>query len=203
MRPVDVAVVPTGTANLASVRAGLERAGARAELVRTPAAVRSAARLVLPGVGAFGAGMQRLRELELVDALRERIAEGRPTLAVCLGLQLLCRASEEAGGVAGVGALDVDVRRFPSDVRVPQLGWNRVEPDADCRTLTPGYAYFANGYRLDAVPEGWAAARSEHGGRFVAAVERGPAVLCQFHPELSGAWGRGLIERWLGGATSC
>ena len=73
----------------------------------------------------------------------------------------------------------------------------RVEPGADCKLLTPGYAYFANSYAFSDVPEGWARATFDHGGTFVAAVERGPMLACQFHPELSGTWGRSLLSRWL------
>ena len=84
-------------------------------------------------------------------------------------------------------------------MRVPQFGWNRVEPAPDCRFLAPGYAYFANSYRVLEAP-GCRVATAEHGGRFVAALERDHVVACQFHPELSGAYGHALIARWLEGA---
>lgn len=190
-------MVPTGTANLASVLVGLERAGATPRLVRSAQEIGRAPRVVLPGVGAFAAAMRRLQADGAAAVLAERILAGHPTLAVCVGLQLLCEASEEGPGVSGLGVLPVRVSRFPATVRVPQLGWNRVEPEAACRLLTPGHAYFANSYRLAVVPPGWRAAFADHGGRFVAALERGAILACQFHPELSGLWGQELLKRWL------
>jgi imidazoleglycerol phosphate synthase glutamine amidotransferase subunit HisH len=82
-------------------------------------------------------------------------------------------------------------------LRVPHLGWNHVAAGAGCSLLEDGDAYFANSFKLDDIPGGWAGATTDHGGRFVAAIERGPVLACQFHPELSGAWGQDLIERWL------
>ena len=194
----EVVVVPTGTANLASVRAALERAGAAPRLASGADDVMGAARLVLPGVGSFGAARASLEAQELTAALRARAADGRPLLAICLGLQLLAEASDESPGVAGLALFPGRVTRFAAEgIRVPQLGWNAVEPDACCRLLARGHAYFANSYRLEAAPEGWHAAWSDHGGRFVAALERGSALACQFHPELSGAWGQALVARWL------
>ena len=190
-------VVPTGTANVASIMAGLERAGAAPRLMVRAKEVRRAARVVLPGVGAFGAAMQRLHDDGVADFLAERVRSGRPTLAVCVGLQLLCESSEESPGVAGLGVLPARLTRFPDSVRVPQLGWNAIEPAPRCRMLAAGHAYFANSYRLTEAPPGWRAAYADHGGRYVAALERGPVLACQFHPELSGAFGATLIERWL------
>jgi imidazole glycerol phosphate synthase glutamine amidotransferase subunit len=201
----EVVVVDTKTANLASVLAGLRRAGAAARVSADAAEVGEAPLLVLPGVGAFAAGMERLVDLGLVDALAARVRAGRPLLAVCLGLQLLCAASDESPGLAGIGVIEAVVRRFPREVDgarllVPQLGWNRVLPEPGCRLLEPGYAYYANSYRLGEVPSGYFGAESDHGGPFVAALERDASLFCQFHPELSGAWGLGLLRRWLAAA---
>jgi imidazoleglycerol phosphate synthase glutamine amidotransferase subunit HisH len=96
-----------------------------------------------------------------------------------------------------MGFLTGRAERFPDTVRVPQLGWNRVQPDDDCRLLLPGWAYFANSYRLTGRTDGWSCAFTDHGGPFVSAVERGPVLACQFHPELSGHWGLSLVARWL------
>jgi imidazole glycerol phosphate synthase glutamine amidotransferase subunit len=192
-----VVVVPTGTANLASIMAGLERAGAAPRLMVRAKEVGRVAQVVLPGVGAFGAAMQRLEDDGVATILAERIRAGRPTLAVCVGLQLLCESSEESPGVSGLGVLPAQVTRYPDTVRVPQLGWNAIEPVTRCRMLAAGHAYFANSYRLTDAPPGWRAAYADHGGRYVAALERGPVLACQFHPELSGALGVTLITRWL------
>jgi imidazole glycerol phosphate synthase glutamine amidotransferase subunit len=192
----EAVVIPTGTANLASVRAALERQGARARLADDAAMIESAEHVVLPGVGSFGATMAGLREAGLAGALAARIRAGRPTLAMCVGLQVLFETSDESPDATGLGAIPGRVGRFPDAVRVPQFGWNHIVPEAGCRLVAPGYAYFANSYRVVDAP-GCAVARAEHGGRFVAALERDRVLACQFHPELSGAYGHALIARWL------
>lgn len=190
-------VLHTGVANMASVRAGLRRAGAEPVVTRDPADLEGATHVMLPGVGAFGAGMATLRDTGLDGALLRHLGAGRPVLAICLGLQLLARRSEETPGVAGLGVLDVAVTRFPDTVRVPQFGWNRVVPQPGIKWLREGHAYFANSYRIADIPEGWSGALGDHGGPFVAALERGSVLACQFHPELSGDWGQALLRRWL------
>jgi imidazole glycerol-phosphate synthase subunit HisH len=202
----EVVVIRTGTANLASVLAGLVRAGANPRVARDPLSIESASHVVLPGVGAFGAAMVELTATGCVEALRTRIAKGRPTLSVCLGLQLLCKASEENPGVEGLGVVAETVTRFSGPVRIPQMGWNKLEPETGCSLLTEGYAYFANSFRLAQSPEGFNAAFADHGGKFVAAMEKGAVLACQFHPELSGEWGLELLKRWLAckdGGASC
>ena len=196
MSAPEVVVVPTGTANLASVRAALMRLGARPRLAEDAVMIEAASHVVLPGVGSFGATMAGLREGALDAALAARVTGGRATLAMCVGLQVLFEASDESPEERGLGALPGRVGRFPDSVRVPQFGWNRVVPEPDCRLLEPGYAYFANSYRVLEAP-GYAIGTAEHGGRFVAALEQGRVLACQFHPELSGAYGHALIARWL------
>jgi imidazole glycerol-phosphate synthase subunit HisH len=197
MQSRQVVIVRTGVANIASVMAALGRLGAGAKLSEDPAELRDCEALVLPGVGAFAPAMEQLHARGIAGALADRVQQGRPTLAICLGLQLLCASSDESPGVAGLGVIDAGVERFPDEVRVPQLGWNQVYPDPGCRLITPGHAYFANSYRLAATPPGWLAGVCDYGGRFVAALERGRILACQFHPELSGDWGLALIDRWL------
>ena len=193
----DVAVVATGTANTASVMAAFARLGAEPEVAVDPEEVALSDRVVLPGVGSFGAAIAEIDRLGMRQALRERLWEGRPTLAICVGMQLLAISSEESDGALGLEIFDEPVRRFPETVLVPQLGWNRVEAGPECRYVGDGWAYFANSYRLGSVPDGWVAATADHGGRFVAALERGEVLACQFHPELSGTWGRSVLAGWL------
>jgi imidazole glycerol phosphate synthase glutamine amidotransferase subunit len=192
-----VTVLRTGAANLASVLAAFRRLGWQPELATRAEQVAAADRLVVPGVGAFAPVMATLVDAGVDQALRERITVDRPTLGICLGLQILAEASEEGEGCRGLGILPVTVRRFPDTVVVPQLGWNRVSNGAGSALLRAGAAYFANSYRIDRSPPGWAVSWSDHGGPFVAGVARGAVLGCQFHPELSGAWGADLLARWL------
>jgi glutamine amidotransferase len=203
--PPGIGIVPTGTANLAAVTAAFERLGCSAAAVEGPDDIERHARIVLPGVGSFESGISALRDRGWAEPLRRRIREDRPTLAICLGLQLLCESSEEAPGVAGLGVIRGRVERFPDSVRVPHLGWNAVRGESPSALVESGAAYYANSYRLPLTeagtdvesPDGWSRAWTDHGGRFVAALERGGVLACQFHPELSGAWGRALLARWL------
>lgn len=198
----EVHVIPTGVGNLASVAAAFLRLDCRLVPVEAPEQVERSAALVLPGVGHFGAAMQGLRAQGLVEALRDRVRAARPTLAVCLGLQLLAEASEEEPGVEGLGLIPGQATRFAPGLRSPNMGWARVEADPACRVLASGDFYFAHSFTLRTRPAGLAVASAEHGGTFVAAVEGPGFVACQFHPELSGPAGQEILSRWLqmGGA---
>ena len=200
-RKINVVVVSTGTANLASVLAGLRRVGTLPLVTTDPEVVEHAGLLVLPGVGTLAAAMGRLRAARLIDPLKRRFAAGRATLAVCLGFQMLCESSEESPGLPGLGVVPGNVTCFTEGLTIPQLGWNEIVPDDDCDLLERGYAYFANSYHLADAPSGWAAAVSDYGGGFVAAMELGNILACQFHPELSGQFGLGLIRRWVSRGT--
>lgn len=197
-QPLDIAVIETGIANNASVLAGLRRAGAEPRPASDASDIRDADAVMLPGVGAFAAGIAVLREHGFDDALRDRIAADRPTLAICLGLQLLFETSEESPGEQGLGILRGGAARFTDpSLRVPQLGWNRVTPDAAFGFAHEGEAYFANSFRITAAPEGWSTCTTDHGGPFVSALRKNSVLACQFHPELSGVWGRGLLSAWV------
>jgi len=191
---MKICIVPTGTANLASILGALSRVGASVSVARTPGDLDTAEALVLPGVGSFAAGRAGLDDLGMTPALVQWIEEGRPLLAICLGMQLLARSSDESPGCRGFGIIDHEVTRFDPTVSVPQLGWNLVKGG---ELVGNGYAYFANSYRLTEAPPGWQAGWADHGGPLVASLERGSQLLCQFHPELSGGWGHALLGRWL------
>jgi len=195
----SVTIVSTGIANTASVVAAFGRLGVSCVITDDAGEIERAEALVLPGVGSFGAGMQRLGECGLVGILRERVENNQPTLAICLGMQLLGSCSAESPGVSGLGVIETGATPFPSSVRSPQFGWNRVLPEGGFGVAESGYAYFANSYRFTSVPEGWTAAWGEHGGRFVASMRRDRVLACQFHPELSGLWGSGLLAAWARG----
>ena len=196
----SVAIVRTSTANLASVVTAFERLGCSVHTTADADVVARSGRVVLPGVGAFAAARAAIGEGGLVDALHDRMLQGKPTLGICLGMQLMARGSEESPGVAGLGVLDGVVAghgKGHPELRVPQMGWNLVRPADGCRVVPEGFAYFANSYRLATATDGWLPVWSDYGGRFLAAVERGAVVACQFHPELSGAYGEALLARWL------
>lgn len=205
---MQVAIVRTGVANTASVVACLMRLGAACTITEDPREIDRAQAAVLPGVGSFAAACERLDEIGMREVLLERISNGRPTLCVCLGMQLLAEASEEAPGAPGLGVLPVTVRRFPTSVKRTQLGWNLVSPASPAHPVwpEPGYAYFANSYRVSDVQTlqdtGWQVGVAEHGVPFVATARKGRVLACQFHPELSGAWGESLIDAWLRGAET-
>src|SRR3989475_7670300 len=116
-------------------------------------------------------------------------------------MQMLCKGSDETPGIAGLGLIAGTCRRLPDGVRVPHLGWNAVTPQSDRGLVATGVAAFANSYALRDAPARWTPAWTTHGVRFVAALERPGVLACQFHPELSGAYGAAPLERWLTGAT--
>ena len=198
----DVVIVDSGVANLASIAGAFRRLDATVVVTADPAVVREATRLVLPGVGAFGAGIAALRAGGLYTVIPDVAARGTPLLGVCLGMQMLCEASEETPGVAGLGMVAGTCGRLPPHVRIPHLGWNSVSAEPGARFVASGVAAFANSYALRESPDGWTPAWTTHGVPFVAALERGPVLACQFHPELSGAYGAALLERWLTGRTA-
>jgi cyclase len=195
-------IVDSGVANLASVQAAFGRLGVETRVTADPDDVRAASHVVIPGVGAFGAGMAALRARNLDVAIHEAIAARKPLLAICLGMQLLCEGSAESPGVAGLGVIRGSCDKLPDEYRVPHLGWNTIIADEACGMLAPMDASFANSFALSVAPAGWSAAWATHGTRFIAALERDRVLACQFHPELSGGPGLALIDRWLRGAPS-
>lgn len=194
----DILILPTGTANLASVQAAFEKLGRTTKLADDADMTLRASHVVLPGVGTFGATMAGLRRGGFDQAIAERVRNGASTLAMCVGLQVMFDTSDESPDAPGLGAVDGHVGRFSDEVRVPQFGWNQIEPAAGCRFLERGYAYFANSFRVKNAPD-CEVAHAVHGEPFIAAFERGGVLACQFHPELSGAFGHKLIKRWLEG----
>ena len=198
----SVTVIETGLANIASVEWAFKRLGAAVTRTTDPHLVRKAERVILPGVGAFGAAAPMLHASGLAESIRERIEADRPTLAICLGFQLLAESSDESPGTPGIGCVEGRIIRIPDGPLVPQLGWNRVS-FAGSSALDDGYAYFANSYCLATAPTGWATARTHYGVSMISAIHRGSILGCQFHPELSGEWGQKLLRNWLSheGAT--
>ncbi len=193
-----IALIDYGAGNLHSVHNALKAAGARDIAVTAdPDIVARADRIVLPGVGAFGACAAGLRAIPgMVEGLERRVlTEGAPFLGVCVGMQLLARTGEELGTHAGLGWLEGTVRPLPAGaVRVPHMGWNDVVPVVDHPLIAPGEAYFLHGFAY--AGEG-VLATTEHGGAVTAAIGRDTFAGVQFHPEKSQAYGLALLERFL------
>ncbi len=192
-------LVSTGTANIASVRAAFLREGIDLTDATDAASIAKAERVVVPGVGAFAAAMANLRERGLVDALRARVHARKPTFGICLGMQVFGEASDESPGIAGIGAFSGRFQVFAPTlgVRVPQLGWNELDPPTESTHCERGHVFFAHSYYLETTPTGFVGTHTTYGIRYVAALENGGVLFCQFHPELSSHVGRRIIQRWL------
>ena len=200
------AIVDYRAGNLTSVRYAFDALGIATTVTRDPAVVRTADRVVFPGVGAAKSAMESLAELGLVDAVRAA-AETKPFLGICLGMQILFEHSEEDGGVATLGILPGQVRRFPSvpGFKVPEIGWNTVVSNSANRPLVPDDAhvshvpleyYFVHSYYAELCP--YTAGVTEYAGvKFTAMAKKGRLWACQFHPEKSGRVGLDLLKEWL------
>jgi len=192
-----VVLLDAGGANFGSLRTGFARMGVDACVSADPGRIAEATHLVLPGVGAAGAAMRRLRENGLDEVIP---CTTQPLLGICLGMQLLFEGSEE-GEATCLGLLPGRVRRLRGAPgrRVPHMGWNRLRARG-CDPLAAGldgeYAYFVHGY---AAPSGseFALAYSTHGESFPALVSRGRIAGAQFHPERSGQTGARLLKNFL------
>lgn len=180
----EVLILPTGVANLRSVETMISRLGHSSRRVSEIEDIGSDLPLIVPGVGAFGPAMESLRESGWEEPLKMRIQAGKPTLGICLGMQLMLEGSEEAPGTPGLGIAAGISKKFQGEIRIPQMGWN-------------GRFYFANSFRLAEKPEGWECTMVEYGGPFVAMMRKGRVWACQFHPELSSSRGRELVQAWL------
>ena len=198
-----IAIVDYGMGNLRSVERALREIGSKALVTSDHDALREAERIVLPGVGAFGIAMERLREGGL-DALLTQIVrdEGKPFLGICLGMQLVCRESFEHGHHEGLGWIDASVRRFDFEggdrLRIPHIGWNDVSGRADS-TVCPedGVFYFVHSFHVDCADGSDVAATCRYGFDFTACLERGNVMATQFHPEKSQVDGLALLRRFV------
>ena len=194
---IDVAIIDSGGANIASLEYALARLGCVGTLTREPAVVRSARRVILPGVGAAGDAMKRLRAAGLADLIPEL---RQPVLGICLGMQLLFETSEE-GDTRCLGILPGTARRFAAtpDRSVPHMGWNQLQHDPGHPLLdgiaNGDYVYFVHSYALPPGP--CTISTCDYGGPFSAAVSRGNFHATQFHPERSGRTGARLLANFL------
>jgi imidazole glycerol phosphate synthase glutamine amidotransferase subunit len=190
----QVTLLDYGAGNLRSVAKAFEHEGAHVRMTADPREAADAERLVLPGQGHFGQCMTRLEEAGLADAVRAHVAAGRPFLGICVGMQLLYDASEEAPGVAGLGLLPGTVRRIPTELPLPHVGWNAVEfvRAAEADPLLEGVAgpeprwfYHVHGYAVLESDGEHVLGRCTYGDAFASIVGRDNVRGIQFHPEKS------------------
>ncbi|MDQ3813580.1 MAG: imidazole glycerol phosphate synthase subunit HisH [Armatimonadota bacterium] len=197
-----ITIVDCGINNLRSAQKAFEHLGFETKVTRDPADVAVAEKIVLPGVGAFGAAMKSLQDTDLVEPLREFIAAGKPFLGICLALQLLFDCSEELGVHEGLGVVSGKVERLPDapDLKIPHMGWSALHFPQDSKIFTGvpngSMVYFVHSYH--AVPQECdvVAATCRHGVEFVAAVERDNLMAVQFHPEKSSTVGLKILDNF-------
>jgi imidazole glycerol-phosphate synthase subunit HisH len=196
-----IAVVDYGIGNLRSAEKALQHLGADARLTDAAGEIAAADAVVLPGVGNFGACMRALRSSGLEAVTRAAATDGRPFLGICVGMQMLFEGSDESPDVAGLGIVAGRITRLPETVRLPQMGWNTLEPQGDPRLLAgladPAWCYFVHTYAPEPTDPSVVAAWCDYGRRFAAAIERGPLWATQFHPEKSGDVGLALLGNFV------
>ena len=196
-------IVDYGMGNLRSVEKAVRALGGSAQILSDPAELAHAGRIILPGVGAFGDAMTRMKARGWDSALRKAAGSGRPLLGICLGMQLLLDESEEFGLHPGLGLIHGRVVPFQGEkmrgLRIPQIGWNDITPRPDSFLEDPPdpYMYFVHSYYADDVKEEDTAAVCTYGVRFVCAVEHDNIWGTQFHPEKSGSAGLEVLRRFL------
>jgi imidazole glycerol-phosphate synthase subunit HisH len=198
-----ILIIDYGMGNLGSIANMLLRIGVVAQISSDPLLVSKATKLILPGVGAFDEGMKNLHQLGLVEPLQRAVIEqGKPVLGICLGMQLFSQGSEE-GTRAGLGWLSADTVRFKStgNLKVPHMGWNTLRLQKDSPLLEGNSAlckyYFVHSYHLICHEAEDILAVTDHGGNFVAAVQRKRIYGTQFHPEKSHKYGIRLLANFV------
>ena len=204
-----ISLLDYGAGNVRSLRNAIRHLGYDLVDIERPADILKAERLIFPGVGAFGAAMDRLHRLGYMQPLREYLAADRPFLGICIGLQSLFEGSEESPGVEGIGLVPGVVQRFPEGrLAVPHMGWNglralRASPLLGAVDPAEKF-YFVHSYRAEhtASNADWVLAETDYLGPFVSAVQRGQVAAVQFHPEKSGAAGLEILRRFLSGQAA-
>lgn len=197
----EIAVIDAGIGNLRSVQKAFEHVGASPIITDDPAVVVEADAVVLPGVGAFGDGMNGLRSNGLDVAVLEVIERGVPFFGICVGLQLLFQESEEMGIHRGLGVLPGRILRFSASLTVPHMGWNQIEqrrPHPLLAGVPDGvFAYFAHSYHVVTDDESIVVATTDYGSPFPSVVARDHVWAIQFHPEKSQQVGLKLLANFV------
>ncbi len=202
-----IALIDYGISNLRSVQKAFEQLDTEVALADTPDRLAQADRLILPGVGAFPAGMKGLQRRGLIEPIKQAAREGKPLIGICLGMQLLFESSDEMGETVGLGLLPGKVTRLGGSssvargLKIPHMGWNQLDLVSDhplVRDLVSGsYAYFVHSYAVYPDQHDSILATTDYGGPFAAIVGQGNVCGLQFHPEKSQAVGLKLLKNFL------
>lgn len=194
---VRIAIIDYGVGNLHSIRRGIEIAGATAEVTRDVEKIREASAIVLPGVGAFKSAVEQLNK----DLILESVAEGKPLLGVCLGLQLFMEWSVEGGGCEGLKLIEGDVAMLPKSEKVPQMGWNTIEIVKEhpfLNGIKPGsHVYFVHSFYIRPKNPKIVIATTQYGVKFPSVISNGVLIGTQFHPEKSGEVGLRMLKNFV------
>ena len=199
-----VAVIDYDAGNMKSVEKAMMALGEDVVVTRDKEEILSADHVILPGVGAFGDAMEKLRRYSLVEVINEVVDKETPLLGICLGLQLLFESSEESAGVEGLGILPGRIVKLPEDrgLKIPHIGWNSLKYPNRGRLFEgipeESYVYFVHSYYLQAAEQEIVTATTEYAASIHASVERGNVFACQFHPEKSSDVGMKILRNFLG-----
>jgi len=197
-----LAIIDYESGNLRSISKALEAVGAKVEVTSSKKVISKAKGIVLPGVGAFHHGMKVLRKKGILSPIYAAINEGKPFLGICLGMQLLFSESKEHGFHKGLGVIKGRVKRFPSRVKVPHLGWNQIDVVAkDNAGILAGvkkgqYFYFVHSYYVEPADKGIIAAKTFYGIEFTSCIVKDNVWGVQFHPEKSSENGLKILENF-------
>lgn len=195
---MKVVLIDSPVANVANIERALRSVGGDVTRSADPSAIAAAEKVVLPGVGTFGAAIEWLEQKRIDEALAQQQRSGGALLGICVGHQLLFEQSSEMGDRRGLGLARGTVRRYETELPVPQIGWNRVFVDRNStlfRGVDEDDFYFVNSYRSDDATD--AVGQSTYGDSFVAAIERGRLYGVQFHPEKSSHAGLRVLRNFV------
>ena len=198
-----IAIIDYDAGNIKSVEKALVHLGEQPVITRDPEVILGSDKVILPGVGAFGDAMAKLKEYNLVDVIKEVVRREIPFLGICLGLQLMFESSDESKGVEGLGLLKGQILRIPEKegLKIPHMGWNNIEVREDSRLFKnlpeDPYVYFVHSYYLKAEEEAIVAATTDYSVKIHAAVEKGNVFACQFHPEKSSEVGLQILKNFV------
>ena len=203
-KPLDAVIVNGGTGNLYSVYNALTYLGFEVKITHDSNEVLNSKRVVMPGVGAFAAFMNGLKESNLLEAVQQRIEKDLPILGICVGMQVLLDQGEEKGIHPGLGLVPGSVKRFPDDgkITIPQTGWNTLQFSNEDEILFKGlpqqsYVYFNHAYYCDPVNQADIISSTEYGISYASAVRKGNIAGVQFHPEKSHKVGLKLLSNFM------